>query len=52
MDEKRIEAEMGRRRRLHDDNVREVVLLLERRSELKGVHPMADHVVENLGWMV
>ena len=52
MDERRIENEMGRRRRLHDQNVREVVELLERRTELRGVYPMADHVAENLSWMI
>lgn len=52
MDESRIETEMGRRRKLHDRNVAGVVELLERRSELRGVYPMADHVAENLTWMV
>jgi hypothetical protein len=52
MDEHSIETEMGRRRELHDRNVRDVVQLLERRTELRGVYPMADHMAENLGWTV
>jgi len=40
----------GSRRR--DDNVRRVVEILERREELRGVHPMADHLAENVSWMV
>lgn len=49
MDEQRMDARAARRR---DRNVRRVVELLERREELRGVHPMADHLAESLGWMV
>lgn len=52
MDENLIDAEMVRRRQLHDRHVREVVGLLERRTDLRGIHPMADHVAENFAWMV
>jgi hypothetical protein len=52
MDEKKIEVEMIRRRELADRNLARVVSLLERRAELRGVHPMADHVADNVGWMV
>ena len=46
------ERETQRRQRLRDDNVRGLYELLGRRSELRGVHPMADHVVETMGWTV
>jgi hypothetical protein len=49
MSEKTIETEASRRR---DRNVRQVVELLERRAELRGVHPMADHMAESLSWTV
>ncbi len=52
MEENSIDAEMVRRRQLHDRNVRDVVGLLERRKDLKGIHPMADHVAENFTWLV
>lgn len=52
MDESSIDAEMVRRRQLHDRNVREVVDLLERRTDLRGIYPMADHVAENFAWLV
>ena len=52
MEDNKIEADIGRRRELHDRNVHEVVELLERRSELRGVYLMADHVAENIGWVV
>lgn len=52
MDENAIEAEMVRRRQLHDRNVYDVVGLLERRTDLKGIYPMADHVAENFAWLV
>jgi hypothetical protein len=52
MDEKRIDHEMGRRRQLHDRNVHDVVNLLERRQELRGIYPMADLVADNVGWVV
>ena len=52
MEENSIDAEMVRRRQLHDRNVRDVVDLLERRTDLKGIYPMADHVAENFAWLV
>ena len=52
MDEKRIDREMGRRRELRDRNVHDVVDLLQRREELRGVYPMADLVADNIGWLV
>lgn len=52
MDDKRIEAEMERRRELSNRNVHDVVSLLERRSELRGIYPAADLVADNLGWVV
>ncbi|HYH72017.1 MAG TPA: hypothetical protein VD764_02290 [Nocardioides sp.] len=52
MDEKRIDLEMGRRRALHDRRVHDVVDLLQRREELRGVYPMADLVADNVGWVV
>ncbi len=52
MDEKRIDHEVSRRRQLYDRNVHDVVSLLERRQELRGVYPMADLVADNVGWLV
>ncbi|MDR7251607.1 hypothetical protein J2X46_000579 [Nocardioides sp. BE266] len=52
MDEKKIDNEMSRRRQLHDRNVHDVVELLERRQELRGIYPMADLVADNVGWVV
>ncbi|HEY0645329.1 MAG TPA: hypothetical protein VGD39_18060 [Nocardioides sp.] len=52
MDEKRIEIEMERRRRLADRNVGDVVSLLQRRQELRGIYPAADLVADNVGWVV
>ncbi len=52
MEENSIDAEMVRRRQLYDRNVRDVVGLLERRTDLKGIYPMADHVAENFAWLV
>jgi hypothetical protein len=52
MDEKRIEAEMERRRELADRNVADVVSLLQRRQELRGIYPAADLVADNVGWVV
>ena len=42
----------GRGARLRDDNLRGLYELLQRRDELRGVHPMADHVVETFAWAV
>jgi hypothetical protein len=52
MDEKRIEEEMERRRYLADRNVGDVVSLLQRRQELRGIYPAADLVADNVGWVV
>ena len=52
MDEKRIEIEMERRRQLADRNVGDVVNLLQRRQELRGIYPAADLVADNVGWLV
>ena len=52
MDEKKIEAEMQRRRQLADRNVGDVVSLLQRRKELRGIYPAADLVADNVGWVV
>jgi hypothetical protein len=41
-----------RRQKLRDRNVRGLYDLLGRRTELRGVHSMADHVVENFSWNV
>ena len=43
---------MERRRELADRNVSNVVQLLERRQELRGVYPMADLLADNVGWIV
>lgn len=47
--ENRTEATASRRR---DDTVRRVVELFDRREELRGVYPMADHMAESLSWTV
>jgi hypothetical protein len=52
MDEKTIETEMERRRQLADRNVGDVVSLLQRRQELRGIYPAADLVADNVGWVV
>ena len=52
MDEKKIAIEMERRRQLADRNVGQVVELLERRQDLRGIYPMADLVADNVGWLV
>ncbi|WP_157559160.1 hypothetical protein [Nocardioides sp. Soil774] len=52
MDEMKIEAEMERRRYLADRNVGDVVSLLQRRQELRGIYPAADLVADNVGWVV
>jgi hypothetical protein len=51
MDEMKIEAEMERRRYLADRNVGDVVSLLQRRQELRGIYPAADLVADNVGWV-
>ena len=52
MDENKIAMEMERRRQLADRNVGQVVELLERRQDLRGIYPMADLVADNVGWIV
>lgn len=52
VDEKLVEKEMERRRYLADRNVGDVVELLQRRQELRGVYPAADLVADNVGWVV
>lgn len=50
MEEKTIEAELERRRKQRDRNAQALVELLERREELRGVYPLADHVTEAVAW--
>lgn len=38
------------RRQLRDRRTHDVVELLNRRSELAGLNPWADHVHENVAW--
>ena len=52
VDEKLVEKEVERRRYLADRNVGDVVELLQRRQELRGVYPAADLVADNVGWVV
>jgi hypothetical protein len=52
MDEKKLAIEMERRRQLADRNIGLVVELLARRQELRGIHPMADLLADNVGWVV
>ena len=52
MDENKITRAIKRRRELADRNVGNVVQLLERRQELRGVYPMADLLADNVGWIV
>lgn len=52
VDEQKVVSEVERRRFLADRNVGDVVSLLERRAELRGVYPMADLVADNVGWVV
>lgn len=52
MDDEKITMEMERRRHLADRNVGDVVNLLERRADLRGIYPMADLVADNVGWLV
>lgn len=52
MDEDKMAAEMERRRQLADRNVGDVVSLLDRRRELRGIYPAADLVADNVGWVV
>lgn len=52
VDESKIVREMERRRQLADRNIGDVVSLLQRRQELRGVYPAADLVADNVGWVV
>ena len=52
VDEDKLAQEMERRRELADRNVADVVSLLDRRDELRGVYPAADLVADNVGWVV
>ena len=52
MDENKMTRAIERRRELADRNVSNVVQLLERRQELRGVYPMADLLADNVGWIV
>jgi hypothetical protein len=52
MDENTMARAIERRRELADRNVSNVVQLLERRQELRGVYPMADLLADNVGWIV
>ncbi len=52
MNQRDHESETVRRHRLRDDNVRDLYELLNRRDELRGVYPMADHVAETFSWAV
>lgn len=52
MDENKMARAIERRRELADRNVSNVVQLLERRQELRGVYPMADLLADNVGWIV
>ena len=37
---------------LRDRNVKGLFELMDRRTELRGVHPVADHLVETVTWAV
>ena len=50
MDEKKIDAELERRRRQRDRNTQGLVELMARRRELQGVHPLADQFAEAVAW--
>ena len=52
MDEKKMLQAIERRRELADRNLGNVVTLLERRQELRGIYPMADLLADNVGWLV
>ncbi len=52
MDENKMASAIERRRALADRNVGNVVQLLERRQELRGIYPMADLLADNVGWVV
>jgi hypothetical protein len=41
---------LERRRQLRDRRTHDVVDLISRRSELVGINPWADHVIESVAW--
>ncbi len=51
MDEKKMALAIERRRQLADRSVGSVVELLQRRQEMRGIHPMADLLADNVGWI-
>lgn len=44
------EAELERRRALRDRRTHDLVELMARRSELAGINPWADTVIEGVAW--
>ncbi len=44
------EAARTGRRQLRDRRTHDVIELLNRRNELLGLNPWADHVVESVAW--
>jgi hypothetical protein len=46
----RDDTELERRRQLRDRRTHDVVELISRRSELVGINPWADHVIESVAW--
>ena len=51
MDELKMELAIERRRELADRNAGNVVTLLQRRQDLRGIYPLADLVADNVGWL-
>lgn len=44
------EAELERRRALRDRRTHDLVELMARRSELAGINPWADTLIESVAW--
>ena len=44
------EAELERRRAFRDRRTHDLIELMERRRELAGVNPWADHLIESVAW--
>ena len=44
------EPELERRRALRDRRTHDLVELVERRRELSGINPWADHIIEGVAW--
>lgn len=44
------EAELDRRRALRDRRTHDLVELMARRSELAGINPWADTLIEGVAW--